>query len=174
MKKEISVNELQQILKNKKLKKYILVDVRTQAENRSLSIQEATNIPLDDLNKNLKELEKYDTVFLHCRSGVRSQEGCNKLQNLKNTDVINVKGGILEWQAQGFSTIKSQKGISFSITQQIFIIAGSLILIGAILSKLINSNWIYLSAFIGAGLLFAGLSSHCFMAKLLSKMPWNK
>jgi len=174
MKKEINVKELEKILKEDKLKNYILIDVRTKAENRSVNIQEATNIPLDSLEEHKKELEKYDTVFLHCRSGGRSLEGCKKLQDLKNTNVINVKGGILDWQSQGFHTIKSKNGTNLSITQQVFIIAGSLVLIGAILSKLIDPNWIYLSGFVGAGLLFAGASGHCLMGNLLSKMPWNK
>lgn len=174
MKKEISVNELEKILKDGKLKNFILIDVRTKAENRSLNIKEAINIPLDSLEEHKKDLEKYDTIFIHCKSGGRSQEACKKLQDLKNTNVINVKGGILDWQAQGFQTIKSQGGTTLSITQQVFIIAGSLVLIGAILSKLINPNWVYLSAFVGAGLVFAGASGHCLMANLLSKMPWNK
>ena len=174
MKKEINVKELEKILKEDKLKNYILIDVRTKAENRSVSIREAINIPLDSLEEHKKKLEKYDTVFLHCKSGIQSQKGCKKLQDLKKTNVINVKGGILDWQAQGFHTTKSKSNTILSITQQVFIIAGTFVLLGVILSKLINSNWIYLSAFIGAGLVFAGASGNCLMGNLLSKMPWNK
>ena len=53
-------------------------------------------------------------------------------------------------------------------------VAGTLILLGVILSQLADSRFIYLSGFVGAGLLFAGVSGWCGMAKLLALMPWNK
>jgi len=48
------------------------------------------------------------------------------------------------------------------------------VLAGVVLSKAVHPQFIYLSAFFGAGLLFAGLSGWCGLAILMSKMPWNK
>jgi hypothetical protein len=45
---------------------------------------------------------------------------------------------------------------------------------GAVLAMAVNPGFIWLSAFIGAGLVFAGSTGWCGMAKLLSAMPWNR
>lgn len=58
--------------------------------------------------------------------------------------------------------------------RQVQITAGSIVLLGAILSATVHPAFIWLSAFIGAGLLFAGASGWCGMAKLLGLMPWNR
>ena len=49
-----------------------------------------------------------------------------------------------------------------------------LILIGALLGTMVSPAWFGLSAFVGAGLLFAGLSGFCGMARLLMLAPWNR
>ena len=54
--------------------------------------------------------------------------------------------------------------------RQVQIAAGSLVLLGAIVSP-----WLYgLSAFVGAGLVFAGVTGTCGLARLLRVMPWNR
>ena len=170
---EISVKELHKIIKNNDLKNYIIVDVRSKPEHKSVRIAEAINIPLEEIQKHVQELNKYETVFLHCQSGKRSQEACKILSNLKHAKVVNIQGGILQWQSQGFEVNKT-KGFHLPIIQQVHLIAGILTLTGAILSKTLNPNWIYLPMIIGAGLTFAGATGWCGMAKILQKMPWNK
>jgi len=172
MKKTITIQELKKVLE-KNNNNSIVIDVRSKKEYDAVNINESINIPLDQIEKHKKELEKYDTVYIHCQSGNRSQKACQYLSDLKNTNVVNILGGIQEWQSKGLPVVKS-KNIHFSIIQQVHIIAGSLILLGVILSKFLNPNLIYLSGVIGAGLLFAGLTGWCGMAKILSKMPWNK
>jgi hypothetical protein len=54
------------------------------------------------------------------------------------------------------------------------ITAGSLVLLGLILSTMVAPAWILLSWFVGAGLVFAGVSGFCGMARLLAVMPWNR
>jgi hypothetical protein len=51
---------------------------------------------------------------------------------------------------------------------------GLLVLVGVVLSLVWNRGWIGLSAFVGLGLTFAGLTDTCGMALLLTKIPWNK
>jgi len=51
--------------------------------------------------------------------------------------------------------------------------AGSLVVLGVLLS-LVNPNFLLLSAFVGAGLVFAAVTDTCGMALALTKMPWNK
>jgi len=170
---QITVQQLHAIINKNQLENFIIVDVRSKPEHKSISISEAINIPLDQIQNHTEQLNKYDTVFIHCQSGGRSQEACKLLSKLSHAKVINVQGGILEWQAAGFG-VNQTKCFHLSIIRQVHFIAGSLTLIGAILSKLVNPDWIYLSAFIGAGLSFAGATGWCGMAKILQKMPWNQ
>ena len=58
--------------------------------------------------------------------------------------------------------------------RQVQIAAGTLILIGALLGTVVAPAWFGLSAFVGAGLLFAGISGFCGMARLLMLAPWNR
>ena len=58
--------------------------------------------------------------------------------------------------------------------RQVQIAAGTLILIGALLGTFVAPAWFGLSAFVGAGLLFAGISGFCGMARLLMLAPWNR
>ena len=85
---------------------------------------------------------------------------------------MNVEGGIKDWKKEGFPTIKGKTTIS--LFRQIQIVAGILILAGVGLSVAYHPGFVWLSAFVGAGLLFAGVSGTCAMGALLSKMPWNK
>jgi predicted branched-subunit amino acid permease len=61
-----------------------------------------------------------------------------------------------------------------SLERQVRIVAGSLVLIGVILGWLVHRGFFGLSAFVGAGLVFAGVSDFCGMGLLLAKLPWNK
>jgi hypothetical protein len=54
------------------------------------------------------------------------------------------------------------------------IAAGSLVLLGVVLGQVIAPGFYALSAFVGAGLTFAGITGWCGMAKLLALMPWNR
>jgi len=58
--------------------------------------------------------------------------------------------------------------------RQVQIAAGSLVLLGVILSQTVAPGWIWLSGFVGAGLTYAGISGVCGMARLLAAMPWNQ
>jgi len=54
------------------------------------------------------------------------------------------------------------------------IAAGSLVLLGAILAWTLHPAFVAVPAFVGAGLMFAGITDTCGMAMLLGKMPWNR
>ena len=64
------------------------------------------------------------------------------------------------------------KGIS--IERQVRIIAGSLVLIGMVLGWFVRRGFFGLAAFVGAGLVFAGVTDFCSMGLLLAKLPWNR
>ena len=61
-----------------------------------------------------------------------------------------------------------------SLERQVRIAAGSLVCLGVLLAWLVHPAFIGLSAFVGAGLIFAGVTDTCGLALLLARMPWNR
>ncbi len=148
-----------------------LIDVRTPAEFREIHVGFARNVPLDRLNASaFAEGER--PVYVMCRSGNRGKEACLKLFNDAGVDVVNVDGGVLAWEEAGLPVVRGKKTIS--LDRQVRIAAGSMVLLGVVLAALVSPYWIALSAFVGAGLVFAGVTDTCGMAMLLARMPWNQ
>ena len=58
--------------------------------------------------------------------------------------------------------------------RQVRIAAGALVLLGSILAWQVSLGFIALPAFVGAGLMFAGITDTCGMGMMLAKMPWNQ
>lgn len=77
----------------------------------------------------------------------------------------------MSWMSAGLPIIEGAKTIS--LERQVRIAAGSLVFIGALLSYVVHPAWIALSAFVGAGLVFAGITDTCGMGMVLARMPWN-
>lgn len=152
----------------------ILVDVREPGEYAAVHIAEAKLIPLSTLEEdNLPELNN-KKLIIHCHIGRRGGAACEKLLlSNPNLDVYNLEGGIAAWEKAGFKVEKS--GVAFlSIERQVQITIGSGVLIGLIFGYLIHPGFLFLSAFFGAGLLFAGITGSCGLAMLMGKMPWNQ
>jgi len=58
--------------------------------------------------------------------------------------------------------------------RQVQIAAGALVLCGTLAGTLFNPMFCVIPAFTGTGLIFAGITGICGMAKLLAIMPWNR
>jgi rhodanese-related sulfurtransferase len=108
---------------------------------------------------------------LICKSGGRGKQACDKLIAAGHSNVINVEGGTTAWEQAGLPIVRGKKAMS--LERQVRIAAGSLVVLGVLLSFL-NPYFIGLSAFVGAGLVFAGVTDTCGMGILISKMPWNQ
>ena len=67
-----------------------------------------------------------------------------------------------------------QKAAVISLERQVRIAAGTLGLVGLALGQWVPPWGIALSGFVGAGLVFAGLTDTCGMGMLLARMPWNQ
>lgn len=70
--------------------------------------------------------------------------------------------------------MKEDKSQPLPLMRQVQIVAGALILLGVALGYAFSSGFFLLSAFVGAGLTFAGITGFCGMARLLALMPWNR
>ncbi len=117
-------------------------------------------------------LSSESPVYLICKMGGHSQKACNLLSSAGLINAVNVTGGTEAWVSARLPVERGQKQ-AFSIQRQVQLVAGSLGLGGALLSFL-HPWWAFLAAFIGAGLVFSGLTNTCGMRAVLAKMPWNQ
>lgn len=166
----ISAKTLQQLCQQKAV---ILVDVREPLEFFGEHIAEANSLPLSSLNSKQLPREEGKTTVLYCQSSNRSSNALQQLKAAGVEDVIHLEGGLLAWKQAGLPTVKN-KNAPISIMRQVQIIAGSLVLTGVLLGTFIAPGFYFLSGFVGAGLLFAGVSGTCIMATLLGKLPYNQ
>lgn len=148
----------------------LLVDIRGTDEHARERIPGAVNHPVDRLD-GIDSASR--SVIFHCKSGNRTSVNAGKLRAATEYEAYIVAGGIDAWKKAGLPVI-ADKRQPIEIMRQVQITAGSLVLAGIILSAVADPRFIYLSALIGAGLTFAGLTGWCGMAKLFALMPWNK
>jgi rhodanese-related sulfurtransferase len=157
-------------------KKLDLIDVRTPMEYQELHVTIAKNVPLDKLDPaavmQARNSSKDEPLYLICRSGSRGRQACEKFLAAGFTNVINVEGGTLACVEGGLPVVRGKKMIS--LERQVRIAAGLLVLIGALLGWLVHPVFIGLAAFVGAGLVFAGVTDTCGMGLMLARMPWNQ
>jgi rhodanese-related sulfurtransferase len=153
-----------------------LIDVRTPVEFREIHVEYARNVPLDRLDPAAVRAERQGSpdapLYVICKSGSRGRQACEKLTSAGIASVVNVDGGTLACEAAGLPVVRGKKAVS--LERQVRIAAGALVLTGAALGYFVHPYWIGLSAFVGAGLMFAGITDTCGMAMMLARMPWNR
>ncbi len=153
-----------------------LIDVRTPAEYGEVHVAIARNVPLETLDPQsvmqCRNDNSNEPLYVICRSGMRAGQACQKFLDTGFENVVNVEGGTLAWVEAGLPVVRGKKAIS--LERQVRITAGLLILVGAVLGYFVHPYWIGLSALIGAGLVFSGVTDTCPMAMTLARMPWNQ
>ena len=148
-----------------------VIDVREPMEYVSGHIAGSINVPLNRLHQ--ADLPQGPLVLV-CQSGNRSAQGLNRLLDRAHPHtVVDLAGGLPSWQQAGYP-VRKLKNAPLPLMRQVQIVAGSLILLGLILSNVVAPGWIAITWFVGAGLTFAGVSGFCGMARLLAVMPWNR
>lgn len=153
-----------------------LIDVRTPIEYREVHLDFARNVPLDQLDPTAvmqaRNGSQDEPLYVVCHTGSRGEKACEKFRQAEFTNVVNIDGGTLACEQAGLPLVRGKKAIS--LERQVRIAAGSLVLLGAALSWLVHPAFIGLSAFVGAGLIFAGITDTCGMGMMLARMPWNR
>ena len=151
----------------------LLIDIREPDEFAREHIPGATTTPLSLFEKaDLQILPGRDVVFM-CRSGNRTRSACDRLAARVSGHAHVLAGGIDGWKAAGLATAKNRRA-PLEMMRQVQMTAGGLILIGAGLGLLVHPAFWGLAAFVGAGLLYAGATGFCGMARLLAVLPWNR
>jgi len=151
-----------------------LIDVRTPVEYREIHVDFARNVPLSDLHPDtlMKERDSREPLYLICRSGNRGKQACEKFIAAGYANIVNVEGGTQAWADAGLPVTRGKKAVS--LERQVRIAAGLLVLLGAVLGWFVDPVWVWLSGFVGAGLVFAGVTDTCGMGLLIARMPWNR
>ncbi len=151
-----------------------LIDVRTPIEFREVHVSFAKNVPLDQLDAAQFGAGRQGVVqplYVICRSGSRGKQACDKFVASGYPNIVNVEGGTQAWDAAGLPVVRGKKAMS--LERQVRIAAGLLVVTSCLLS-ILSPYWIGLAGFVGAGLVFAGITDTCGMGLILAKMPWNQ
>lgn len=151
----------------------VLVDIREADEFARSHVPGAINQPLSAWEKADLTIHVDRDVIFTCRSGARTQAACNRLSSRVRGDALVLEGGLDAWRKAGLPVEHDAKA-PLEIMRQVQIVAGVLILFGVALGFAVSPIWFGLSAFVGAGLTFAGVTGFCGMARLLMLAPWNR
>ena len=164
-----------------------ILDVRTEMECAEKRLCcDHVHVPLDilDAEKFISQhnLKADSFLYILCRSGQRAARAAEKFIEKGMTNVFVIKGGIVSCEECGEKlqghlvkdATPTDKRHPIALERQVRIVAGLLVLAGSLLGFYYDRDFIFLPAFVGAGLIFAGVTDRCGMALLLTKMPWNK
>ncbi len=150
----------------------VLVDIREADEHARSRIPTARHAPLSQLNQLAIESDATAVIF-HCRSGNRTASNADRLTQCTDCEAYILDGGIDAWRSTGLPVIDN-KGQPIEIMRQVQITAGSLVFAGTSFGLFVHPAFYALAAFVGAGLVFSGVSGSCMMARLLAFAPWNR
>lgn len=153
----------------------ILIDVREPDEHARERIAGARLMPLSKLGDAAPALPGGRPILFHCKSGARTQANAQPLAEATagTCDAYIVSGGLDAWRRAGLPVVQDRRQ-PLELQRQVQIGAGSLALAGTILGLTVSPWFLAVPAFVGAGLLTAGLTGFCGLARLLMRAPWNR
>lgn len=150
----------------------VVLDVRDRNEFAEAHESGSTNFPLGEITAasaaallKSREIGPEKTIVLLCARGMRAQKAAEALSTLVPNKLAVVEGG---------RAALAPADAPMSIERQVRIAAGSLVLLGVLGSLFIHPAMLFISGFVGAGLVFAGITDWCGMGLLMMKMPWNR
>ncbi|OWK30994.1 rhodanese family protein [Sphingomonas dokdonensis] len=148
-----------------------LVDIRGADEHARERIPGAMNVPLNRIGDLPRDGRP---VVFHCKSGMRTAANAAQLGAAAGgAPAYILEGGIEAWR-QARHPVSADRSQPLELMGQVQITAGALVLAGVLLGAFVAPGFYALSAFVGAGLMFAGATGWCGMANLLRMMPWNR
>ena len=153
-----------------------LIDIREPVDFAEAHVPMARWVPYDRLVPHqvieTRRGAVQETLYIICQIGKRSREACQRFMTAGFEQVVHVEGGTEAWRQAGLP-VEGEKGV-VGIRRQVQIIAGGLVLTGAVLGMLVHPWFTGVAAAVGAGLMFAGITDTCAMGTVLARMPWNR
>ena len=160
-------------------KKIDLIDVRTPAEYRDGHVNGARLVPLDELTPEHLVAEFHNPglgrdqpLYLTCHSGLRAQQAAERLMAAGYRNVTLVEGGTEAWKKAGLPM--QHNGKTISLERQVQIAIGALLVLKVLFGFTVHELFFAATALIGAGLIVAGTTRWCGMARLIARLPWNR
>jgi len=149
-----------------------LIDVRSEQEFAAERLAGAECVPLDRLTVQAAEWSRQEPLILMCAAGVRSRDAMNRLAAMGFSNLVMLEGGLKACRAAGLDVISVKKTIP--IVRQVMLVAGVMVFLGLLLAHWYSPYFLLVDAFVGLGMVFAGITGICPMACLLEQMPWNR
>lgn len=169
--KTISPHEAKRLLDQGAL----LVDIRETDEHAREHIPGAHHLPLSELDEADLAAHHGEILIFHCRSGARTKGNSARLAAKAGArcQAFVLEGGLEAWRAARLVTTVDRRQ-PIELQRQVQIGAGALALIGTLLGLAVSPWFLAVSLLVGGGLLVAGLTGFCGMARLLERAPWNR
>lgn len=151
-----------------------VLDVRTPGEFETAHIPGAYNVPLDTLSEHAREIAAVTDapIVVVCQSGQRARKAEDALRTLGMANLHVLDGGVNAWLAAGQDVRRGRKRMS--LERQVRIAAGALAATGGFLALFVNPMFAAIPAFVGSGLVFAGVTDTCAMGMLIARLPYNQ
>ena len=123
-------------------------------------------------NERMKETEK--KIVFYCLSGKRSASaGMRWADHTGVKEAYCLKGGLESWKKMGLPTVVNLDA-ERKVEHQAYILAGFLAIAGSLLAALVSDWFLIVPMLTGLLLMFSGFAGHCYIAYLLSKLPYNR
>jgi rhodanese-related sulfurtransferase len=153
----------------------LLIDIREADEHAREKIPGARHLPLSKLDEADLAVHQGKPVIFHCKSGARTQANAPRLAGkvAGACDAFVVEGGLDAWRKAGLPVV-SDRNQPLELQRQVQIGAGSLVLAGTLLGVFVSPWFFAVPAFVGAGLITAGVTGFCGMARILMRATWNR
>ncbi|MGA8817283.1 MAG: rhodanese family protein [Xanthobacteraceae bacterium] len=153
----------------------ILVDIREADEHAREKIAGARPLPLSKLDEADLAMHEGKPVLFHCKSGARTMANASRLSAKAGgpCEAYIVEGGLDAWKKAGLPVVTDRRQ-PIELQRQVQIAAGSLAFVGTLLGLLVSPWFFAIPLFVGGGLMNAGITGFCGMARLLVHMPWNR
>lgn len=156
----------------------VLIDVREPDEHAREHIWGSILMPLSrfDPRRAAAELGPDQCLVVHCRSGRRSADAVRMAasSDVHGVRVFTLAGGLEAWKAENLPVEADRRVPAMSVMRQVQLTIGAGVLVGSVLAWLVDPAFAAVSAFFGAGLMFAGATGTCGLAAVIARMPWNR
>ena len=150
----------------------VMIDIREADEHAREYIPQSQSQPISTLPESLGMGHATQVIF-HCRSGMRTSTHADRLASTVSCEAYMIEGGLDAWKKAGLP-LRVDRKQPLEIMRQVQLAAGGLVVLGVVLGSAV-SPWFYgIAGFVGAGLMFAGATGFCGMARALQYMPWNR
>jgi rhodanese-related sulfurtransferase len=152
----------------------LLVDVREADERARAHVAGSAHLPLSCLEAGGVAPQPGQAVLFHCASGARTSANAAALgAQASGCEAFVVEGGLTGLRRAGLPVTENRRA-PLPLMRQVMIAAGGLALAGAVLGATVAPAFYALSGLVGAGLVMAGVTGFCPMARALAAMPWNR